>query len=418
MFLLGIGLVLPFVMQGAPMDCSCYSFHEDGLTWTAARQSCQYHGGDLVSLETEHEWEVIKDYIQNLTNLFNNDWHIGLHFNATVARNWTWVSGKPLSIERWQPWQPRDGAPYVVMAKNYPPGTKGLFNDVREDIFAGFICEKPADCSKSSLLCKDPGKITEAKPTTASNTRSSSTSLLLRRNPAIRTERTTSTRTAKTGDTVIMVEKVQLPSGFIHWTVTVIPLACVIVVLICVIGFLLWRLKQRTRKQNGEITVNSIHYDVQTRSLLHQEGRVDNLRGADQMGVHFQEPNNREDPKYHALTQTTSNENNRVEYAALYKKPGEVPISRRLAIRRKNSSELTSKYPLNKSGNDDETEGAYRVSHMDTPNQGGEREHSSHEYHALASDYDEPLSIIKSDHENTEKPDCSEDELSYLEIIP
>lgn len=67
------------------------------------------------------------------------------------------------------------------------------------------------DCLKSSLLCKDPGKITEAKPTTASNTRSSSTSLLLRRNPAIRTERTTSTRTAKTGDTVIMVEKGEWP---------------------------------------------------------------------------------------------------------------------------------------------------------------------------------------------------------------
>ena len=126
------------------MDCSCYSFHEDGLTWTAARQSCQYHGGDLVSMETEHEWQVIKDHIQNLTNLFNNDWHIGLHFNTSVAGNWTWVSGKPLTINRWQPWQPRDGASYVVMAKNYPPGTKGLFNDVREDIFAGFICEKPA----------------------------------------------------------------------------------------------------------------------------------------------------------------------------------------------------------------------------------------------------------------------------------
>ena len=191
-----------------------------------------------------------------------------------------------------------------------------------------------------------------------------------------------------------------------------------IVSLICVIGFLLWRLKQRTRKQNGEITVNSIHYDVQTRSLLHQEGRVNNLRGPDQMRVHFQEPNNQESPKYHALTQATNSETNQVKYAALYKKPGEVPISRRLAIRRKNSCELAGKYPLNKGGNDDETEGGYRISHMDTPNLGDKREQSSHEYLALTSDYDEPLSIIESDHDNTEKPDCSEDELSYLEIIP
>ena len=152
---------------------------------------------------------------------------------------------------------------------------------------------------------------------------------------------------------------------------------------------------------------------MQTRSLLHQEGRINNPRSAGQMRVHFQEPTNREGPKYHALlAQATSNENNRVEYAALYKKPGEVPLPRRLAIRRKNSSELAGKYPLNKDGNDGDTEG------VDTPNQGDQREHSSHEYHSLASDYDEPLSIIKSDHENSKKTDCSEDELSYLEIIP
>ena len=55
---------------------------------------------------------------------------------------------------------------------------------------------------------------------------------------------------------------------------------------------------------------------------------------------------------------------------------------------------------------------------MDTPNLGDKREQSSHEYLALTSDYDEPLSIIERDRDNTKKPDCSEDELSYLEIIP
>ena len=97
-------------------------------------------------METPHEWQVVRDYIQNLTNKFNNDWHIGLRRNTTVIGNWTWtwVNVKPLSINHWQPWQPRDGAPYVVMAKNYPPGTRGLFNDIRGDIFAGFICEIPS----------------------------------------------------------------------------------------------------------------------------------------------------------------------------------------------------------------------------------------------------------------------------------
>lgn len=204
---------------------------------------------------------------------------------------------------------------------------------------------------------------------------------------------------------------VQLPSGFVHWTVAVIPLVSVIAVLCCVIGFLLWRLKWRTRKQNGEITVNAIQYDAQTRSILNQDGQANNLRGVNQMRVHFQEPSNHDAPKYHTLQQAT---NNHVQYAALYKNPGELPIPRRLAIRRKDSGKVQSKYPLNRSRNEDETPGSC----LETSSQGDGSERLSHEYHVLASDYDEPHGIIDNDHGNIEKPDCSDDELSYLEIIP
>ncbi|KAL9973071.1 hypothetical protein ACROYT_G019480 [Oculina patagonica] len=418
-FLLGFVLGLSFAIEVAPMNCSCYSFHADGLTWTAARQSCQYIGGDLVSMETERELQFIKDHVQNLTNLFNNDWHIGLHLNATVAGNWTWLSGKPLTFDRWQPGQPQHGAPYVVMARDYSPGTKGLFKGVRGDILAGFICENPADCPRSSLLCKGPEKITaEFKTTTStSNTLSSSTPQPQRRNP-ITTERRALTRATKSSKTVIMVEKVQPPSGFIHWTIAVIPLACVIAVLICVIGFLLWRLKQRPRKQNGDITVNAIHYDVQTRSILNQEGKANNLRGANHTRVHFEEPNNHEDPKFHTFTQAKDNENS-AQCVALYTKPGDLPIPRRLAIRRKDSREFKGKYPLNKSGQDNETEEKFEGSYVDVKSyQGDGSKRSSREYHALPTDYDEQAGMIESDQENTEKPDCSEDEVSYLEIIP
>ena len=92
-------------------------------------------------METIREWQAVKTLIQEWTNQFNDDWHIGLRLNTTSG-NWTWVSEKPLTIDCWQPWQPRDGAPYAVIARNYPPGTRGLFNDVRGDIFAGFICEQ------------------------------------------------------------------------------------------------------------------------------------------------------------------------------------------------------------------------------------------------------------------------------------
>ena len=130
------------MISATPASCSCYSIHEDGLNWPAARKTCQYYGGDLVSMETERELQVLKDHIQNRTNRFNDSWHIGLRIDA--SGNWTWVSGKPLTTNRWQSWQPRERAPYTVMARNYPPGTMALFHDVRRDILAGYICEKPS----------------------------------------------------------------------------------------------------------------------------------------------------------------------------------------------------------------------------------------------------------------------------------
>lgn len=131
---------ITFFFLATPKTCSCFSIHEEGVTWPDARKSCQYHGGDLVSIETEHEWQVLKDQIENRTNRFNNSWYIGLRMESKGI--WTWVSGKPLTLNQWHGWKPRDGALYTVMTKTFSPGTKGLFS-VKGSIFAGFICEKP-----------------------------------------------------------------------------------------------------------------------------------------------------------------------------------------------------------------------------------------------------------------------------------
>ncbi|XP_058950007.2 layilin [Pocillopora verrucosa] len=402
---LGVVVFLPFVVKVYAADCSCYTFHEDGLTWTAARQSCKSNGGDLVSMETPHEWQVVRDYIQNLTNKFNNDWHIGLRRNTTVIGNWTWtwVNGKPLTINHWQPWQPRDGAPYVVMAKNYPPGTRGLFNDIRGDIFAGFICEIPSECSRSGLTCK----ITEVFRAVPSGTSSKQTP------PTLRTEK--NTRASNT-DIISMVRKVQPPAGFIHWTIAIIPLVCVILVLVCVIGFLLWRLKMKTSKQNGDITAQPFYYDAQTRSLRKQDDGANNFREVNQLKVHFQDSPDCEDQKYHLLQRSANNENRNVQYASPYKTPGQLSISRRLAIRRKSSDELKGKYPLNKGRENREVTKDYSALKTDSTEQNNESD-NCRAYQALVTDYEEPVNIILAGKENAESHKCSEDELSYLEII-
>ena len=91
-------------------------------------------------METEEEWEFVNNQVQKLTNKFVDEWHIGLQKSQG---SWTWVSGKPLTINKWQRGQPSGDGSYTVMAKNYPRGRYGLFNDLPDYIRRGYICEKP-----------------------------------------------------------------------------------------------------------------------------------------------------------------------------------------------------------------------------------------------------------------------------------
>ena len=71
-----------------------------GLPWHLNRDICQSLGGDLVSIETEQEWNIIKDEIgrRNIKKSHSKKWSIGL---TKKAGNWTWVNGRPLTIRKW-----------------------------------------------------------------------------------------------------------------------------------------------------------------------------------------------------------------------------------------------------------------------------------------------------------------------------
>ena len=67
-------------------------------------------GGDLVSIETEEEWNFINDEIQrrNTTNYDNKK-------KKKKAGNWSWVSGRTLTICKW-------GKGYLQMGKREAKG--------------------------------------------------------------------------------------------------------------------------------------------------------------------------------------------------------------------------------------------------------------------------------------------------------
>ena len=133
--------IILFVL--AVKDGVQYKFFYTASTWSDGREQCSKDGGNLVVLETESEWRFITAQIQNLSNPTINEWFIGLTLNVSGNHSWRWITGQPLHNHSvWQPHEPSSDGKCVVIAKDYPKGTKGLFNDLRCDSKKAFICEK------------------------------------------------------------------------------------------------------------------------------------------------------------------------------------------------------------------------------------------------------------------------------------
>ena len=92
-------------------------------------------------METLQEWEFINKTIKNLTAVEYNEWHIGLSKNLTTG-NWTWINGRPLTINKWQPHKPEKNNFYALIARAFPPGFYGLFNSIKGNVPRGWICEE------------------------------------------------------------------------------------------------------------------------------------------------------------------------------------------------------------------------------------------------------------------------------------
>lgn len=127
-----------------------FNFHNDSTKkWPDAKNECVKDGGHLVVLETESKWRFIKEEIQNLQNPTRNEWFIGLSSNASGS-DWRWITGEPLiTNQHWQPHQPSGDGRCVVIAKDFPTGKQGLFNDLScNGHQKAFICQlqlpKPA----------------------------------------------------------------------------------------------------------------------------------------------------------------------------------------------------------------------------------------------------------------------------------
>lgn len=93
-------------------------------------------------METEAEWKFVNGWIQrfNIPGFTPDEWHIGLR---KQGRGWKWVSGRGLAIRKWQGGEPDEDGDYAEMARDYPKGTRGLFNVPANCVQRAYICELP-----------------------------------------------------------------------------------------------------------------------------------------------------------------------------------------------------------------------------------------------------------------------------------
>ena len=97
-------------------------------------------------METIEEWEFINSSLKDQTGSVFDEWHIGLLKNLTTG-NWNWINGRPLTFDKWQPYNSGQRDLYVLIAKEYPSGTFGSFNSISRYPLQGWICEEePGIC--------------------------------------------------------------------------------------------------------------------------------------------------------------------------------------------------------------------------------------------------------------------------------
>ena len=114
---------------------SSYIFSESVRDWNNSRRVCNDQGFDLVSIETEEEWQFINDEIQKRGTWNTSAWHIGLW---KIGGVWSWLSGEQLNISKWRDSEPDGNDDYAEISKS-----GGLFNGISENNENAYICEIP-----------------------------------------------------------------------------------------------------------------------------------------------------------------------------------------------------------------------------------------------------------------------------------
>ena len=81
-----------------------YTFHATKKSWNDAQLTCEADGGNLASIHSAEENEIIKNMIGGYGN---GRAHIGINDKQTED-TWTWSDGTAVGYTNWYPNEPND----------------------------------------------------------------------------------------------------------------------------------------------------------------------------------------------------------------------------------------------------------------------------------------------------------------------
>ena len=128
--------------------CSRYTFYAESqdksVNFVKSRGACKVNESDLVSIESNEEWNFLKDTINKFPGK-GTEYYIGL--TKDKDGNWRWISNNStVNKSYWAPGQPKDtNSACAVMYKDYN-GNYGLFDDLPCAVKRhGYICESTSE---------------------------------------------------------------------------------------------------------------------------------------------------------------------------------------------------------------------------------------------------------------------------------
>ncbi|XP_074479970.1 ladderlectin-like isoform X2 [Sebastes fasciatus] len=114
----------------------CFLYVPTPMTWANAERHCQYHGGNLASVQSFNEQHLIQSVILSVTHDYPLAWLGGS--DAQQEGTWFWSDGKPFRFNYWNRGQPDNLKNQDYLLMNF--GDQKKFDDQPCSRLKPFVC--------------------------------------------------------------------------------------------------------------------------------------------------------------------------------------------------------------------------------------------------------------------------------------